>query len=252
VDGSRAAKLLPFVLSVVAGSVDVIGFLGLDGLFTAHITGNLVVLAAHLVAGKSASLALVMSVPLFIVMLAVTQIFAGVLKRYGIAPLRPLLCLQFVLLFGFLCICLVIAVGATSAEAPATLAAGMLGVSAMAVQNALIRIALVGAPSTTVLTTDITLLTTDFCEILLGRDAVRITKARYRAKHTWPAILGFLLGCALGAWLEARIGLRALVLPSDLRSSHLRWCVPSTSSVEFTGPVSTLADGPALGRATLE
>ena len=212
VDQSLPLKLLPFVLSLVAGSVDIIGFLGLDQLFTAHITGNLVVLAAHIVAGKSAAPALVISVPLFIVMLAVTRLFASGLERYGIAPLRPLLFLQFMLLFGFLGICLVVAPNA-SAEAPALLVAGMLGVSAMAVQNALGRIALVGAPSTAVLTTDITLLTTDVGEILLGRDAGRLAKARHRAKQTWPAVLGFLLGCAVGAWLESRIGLRALVLP---------------------------------------
>jgi uncharacterized membrane protein YoaK (UPF0700 family) len=229
VDQSLPLKLLPFVLSVVAGSVDVIGFLGLDELFTAHITGNLVVLAAHIVAGKSASLALVISVPLFIVMLAVTRLFAGGLERYGIAPLRPLLFLQFVLLLGFLGICLVVAPGA-SAETPAMLAAGMLGVSAMAVQNALVRIALVDAPSTAVVTTDITLLTTDFGEILLGRDAGRITKARRRAKHTWPAVLGFLLGCAVGAWLEGRISLRALVLPvgfafiAIVLAMGCKWC----------------------------
>ncbi len=58
VDGSRAAKLLPFVLSVIAGNVDIIGFLGLGGLFTAHVTGNLVVLAAKVVAGDQASLAI--------------------------------------------------------------------------------------------------------------------------------------------------------------------------------------------------
>jgi uncharacterized membrane protein YoaK (UPF0700 family) len=212
VDQSLALKLLPFVLSLTAGSVDVIGFLGLDELFTAHITGNLVVLAAHIVAGKNASLALVMSVPLFIVMLAATRLCATALERYGIAPLRPLLFLQFALLCGFLGICL--AVGAHgSAEAPTLVAAGMLGVSAMAVQNALVRIALVGAPSTAVLTTDITLLTTDLGEILLGRDADGVANASRRAKHTWPAVLGFLLGCALGAWLESRIGLRALTLP---------------------------------------
>ena len=47
VDESPYTKLLPFVLALVAGSVDVIGFLGLNGLFAAHITGNLAILAAQ-------------------------------------------------------------------------------------------------------------------------------------------------------------------------------------------------------------
>jgi hypothetical protein len=46
--------LLLFVLSVTAGALDVIGFLALDGLSTAHITGNLVVLAVHYITGASA------------------------------------------------------------------------------------------------------------------------------------------------------------------------------------------------------
>jgi hypothetical protein len=48
VHDSLATKALPIVLSIIAGSTDTIGCLGLDGPFTAHITGNLVVLAAHL------------------------------------------------------------------------------------------------------------------------------------------------------------------------------------------------------------
>jgi uncharacterized membrane protein YoaK (UPF0700 family) len=42
---NRAIQLLDGkigVLSVIAGATDIIGFLGLNGLFTAHITGNLV------------------------------------------------------------------------------------------------------------------------------------------------------------------------------------------------------------------
>ena len=47
VDGSLSARLLPFVLSLVAGSADAIAFFGLGGLFVAHVTGNLVILAAQ-------------------------------------------------------------------------------------------------------------------------------------------------------------------------------------------------------------
>jgi uncharacterized membrane protein YoaK (UPF0700 family) len=49
-DVSRLQRWLPSLLSAVAGTADVIGFLSLK-LFTAHVTGNLVVIAAQLVRG---------------------------------------------------------------------------------------------------------------------------------------------------------------------------------------------------------
>jgi uncharacterized membrane protein YoaK (UPF0700 family) len=77
VDSSLDTKLLPGVLSVIAGSVDAISFLGLGGLFAAHITGNLVVLAAHVVTGRSASLASILSVPVFILVLGLARLAAA-------------------------------------------------------------------------------------------------------------------------------------------------------------------------------
>jgi uncharacterized membrane protein YoaK (UPF0700 family) len=211
VEDSLGTKLLPFLLGMIAGSVDVIGFLGLD-LFTAHITGNLVILAAHIVARSEASPALMISVPVFIVVLGVTSLFAGALERARAFPLRVLLWLQFMLLCAFLVICVAAGPG-VSATAPSMVVAGMFGVAAMAVQNALVRIALKGAPATAVMTTNITLLTLDVGDILSGQRPDRVAKARERAKHTWPAIAGFLLGCALGAWCAAIFGLRSLMLP---------------------------------------
>jgi uncharacterized membrane protein YoaK (UPF0700 family) len=42
---SQSERWLPTLLSVIAGMVDVIGFLSL-GIFTAHVTGNIVVMGA--------------------------------------------------------------------------------------------------------------------------------------------------------------------------------------------------------------
>ena len=146
IDDSLGTKLLPFVLSVIAGSVNVISFVGLGGLFTAHITGNLAILAAHHVSGSDAPLAVMLSVPVFMVVLGLTRLLVGGLEAIGFASLRPLLLLQFLLLAGFLVLC-VSAGPCLNPNSAIAIVAGMLGVAAMAVQNALPQISLTGAPS---------------------------------------------------------------------------------------------------------
>jgi uncharacterized membrane protein YoaK (UPF0700 family) len=215
IEQSLAAKLLPTVLSLTAGSVDVIGFLGLGGLLSAHITGNLVILSAHIVAGDEASLALALSVPIFIIMLAVTRLLAAGLEQMHVASLRPLLLLQFLLLAGSLAVCVG---GGPLHDLNTTKAtfAGMLGVSAMAVQNALVQISLKGSPSTAVMTTNTTRFVMDLGEVLLGRSPSDEMKAAARAKRTGLAITGFIVGCGIGAGCQAVVGLWALALPAGL------------------------------------
>ena len=84
----RLRWLLPVVLSTTAGAVDVIGFLALDGLFTAHITGNLVILAAHYVTGGFCQVGPLLSVPVFIAVLGVVTLASGAVARAGSSPLR--------------------------------------------------------------------------------------------------------------------------------------------------------------------
>lgn len=215
VDSSLGLKLLPTVLSLIAGSVDVIGFLGLGGLFTAHITGNLVILAAHVANGGSAQLAPILSVPVFVAVLAMTRLLSSGLEAVGLASLRPLLMLQLLLLACFLALCAAAGPG-MDPNAPNAIIAGMLGVAAMAVQNALAQISLRGAPSTAVMTTNITRFVMDVGTVLLGRDPAEIASARNRAKHAWPAIVGFAVGCGLGALCETPFGLLSLELPVGL------------------------------------
>jgi uncharacterized membrane protein YoaK (UPF0700 family) len=223
-------ELLTFVLSVIAGSVDVIGFLGLGTLFIAHITGDLVILAARSAAGEHASAAHLLSVPVFIIALVAARLLAARLDRSRIAALRPLLLLQFLLLSGLLTIC--IGVGSLAdPNAAIMIVAAMLGVSAMAVQNALAQISLRDAPSTAVMTTNLTRFVLDLGEVWLGTNRGDRAKAVARARRTGVAIAGFVAGSGLGGWCQAHVGLWSLVMPTGLALGALaitscsRWFV---------------------------
>ena len=215
VDSSLGMKMLPSVLSMIAGSADVISFLGLGGLFTAHITGNLILIAAHIVSGTGVPTVHLLSVPVFIAVLGLTRLLVAGLEAAGLASLRPLLLLQLLLLTGFLAF----GVAAGSSVNPGTvmtILAGMLGVSAMAVQNAMVVMSLKDSPTTAVMTTNITRFVMDVGEVLLGNDPHKVAEASRRARHTFPAIIGFAGGAGLGAACFVVAGLWSLMLPTTL------------------------------------
>jgi uncharacterized membrane protein YoaK (UPF0700 family) len=217
----RSSWLLPTVLSTTAGAVDVIGFLALGGLFTAHITGNVVIVAAHYVTGGFSQIGPLLAVPVFMAVMGLVTLASSAIARTGSYPLRPLLLLETALLAGFL----LLGVGFgrfPDADSSMAVLAGMLGVAAMATQNVLVKLALKGAPSTAVMTTNITQLTVDLVTLVRSRgDAGELAKARNRTRMTFPCIVGFVGGCAAGAALEVRFGLRALVLPVVLSALAL-------------------------------
>src|ERR1700756_71964 len=145
-----SAFLLPALLSTTAGAVDVIGFLAL-GVFSAHITGNLVILAAHYITGRFGEIGPILSVPVF--MLVLTVVTLAFVKVPARVARRALLVLQAVLIAAFLGFG--IGVGSFSdLDSPRVVFVGMLGVAAMAVQNAVVRLALHGSSSTAVMTTN--------------------------------------------------------------------------------------------------
>jgi uncharacterized membrane protein YoaK (UPF0700 family) len=158
------------VLSITAGAVDVIGFLALGGLFTAHITGNIVVLVTHYTTGGFSRIGPMIAVPVFIATLAaVVWVFKDRPKQ---RTLRALLILQAALLTGFLA--LSISLGPFGNPGGAVAASvGMLGVAAMATQNALVKLDLPGFPTTAVLTTDTVLLAIDFVTLVRGNVRLR-------------------------------------------------------------------------------
>jgi uncharacterized membrane protein YoaK (UPF0700 family) len=218
--GALGLNSLPFILSLAAGSLDITGFLGLGGLFTAHITGNLVVLAARLAVREPSPISYAISAPVFIMILMLTRLFVAGLERIAVPALLPLLVLQF--LFQLVALSVSLATGRhADPYGPELTLVGMLAVSSMAVQNALVRVALAGAPSTAVMTTNVSILTIDVGEIWFGRSQAGRAKARIRARRTWPAIAGFILGCIFGAVCERAFGLVALAVPTLISLSAL-------------------------------
>jgi uncharacterized membrane protein YoaK (UPF0700 family) len=209
----RNPWLLPTVLSTTAGAVDVIGFLALGGLFTSHITGNVVIVAAHYVTGGFSQIGPLLAVPVFMAVMGVVTLATNAIAAPGTTPLRPLLLLQTALLAGFLL--LGVRFGRfTDADSSMAVIAGMLGVAAMATQNVLVKLALKDVPSTAVMTTNITQLTVDLATLVRSRgDADELAKARRRALMTFLCILGFVVGCAAGAALQLKFGVWALALP---------------------------------------
>src|SRR5258707_9472810 len=65
---------LPTVLSFNAGYVDTAGSLALQGLFTAHVTGNFVTIGAALVFGTSGVVAKLLALPVFCIVIIATRL----------------------------------------------------------------------------------------------------------------------------------------------------------------------------------
>src|SRR5215475_7682546 len=202
--------VLPFILSMTAGAVDVIGFLAL-GVFTSHITGNLVILAAHYITGKFGEIGPILSVPVFMLVLTVvTLAFVTVSTRVA---RRALLVLQAVLIAAFLGF----GVGCSpfsDLDSPMAVFVGMLGVAAMAVQNAVVRLALHGSPSTAVMTTNTAQFAVDVATLIRGREqATDVSQVWHRASATLGSILGFVIGLVVAAILQVHFGLWSIAFP---------------------------------------
>jgi len=80
---SRLEARLPPLLSIIAGMVDLTGFFTLGNIFTAHVTGNLVVAAADAVHGGPFHLTQALAIPVFMLALAAVWLIAQVSQRHG-------------------------------------------------------------------------------------------------------------------------------------------------------------------------
>ena len=156
---SKMEERLPPLLSVIAGMVDLIGFFTLGSIFTAHVTGNLVLAAAAAVRGGPWNLAQALAIPVFGLAVATAWLIARASSLHGAALTRLFLVIQFLLLLAVLAFS-VTTVPSANPHGLMTGIAVMVAVCAMAFQYALMRLALPKVVSTAVMTGN---LTNTFC-----------------------------------------------------------------------------------------
>ncbi len=209
---SAPAMFSSALLAFTAGAVDTIGFVGLDGFFPSHITGNLVLLGASLTGDQAgAYIAKLLAIPVFMLAVGATTLVQTRLGGPG-RSVRRMFGLQAVLLVLFM----VVALGAAPIEdgdAPLAVVASMVGLIAMAIQCTVDKNALGQRSPTTVMTGNVTLLALN----LVGASPVDTGdsqgRARARLTKVWPAVVGFALGAGVGAVGYEQMGFQALLLP---------------------------------------
>lgn len=209
------------LLSFIAGFVDTCIFVGLFGLFTAHVTGNLALIGTELVHREGSDvIPKLLSLPVFVLAVVLTVKVSDFLKRRGRHRIAPLMCAEAVLLV--LSLVTAVAFGPlVRAEDPIPMTAGMLAAAAMGLQNALMRTELTSLPSTTVMTTNVTQVVIDAVIIASGRhdsalDARHLEDSRNRFARMWPPIVAFAIGAICGAGGYAWLHFGSLLIPALL------------------------------------
>jgi uncharacterized membrane protein YoaK (UPF0700 family) len=198
-------------LAFVAGFVDAAAFIALTGLFTAHVTGNFVLIGAELISTSTGVLAKLLALPTFILAVAVTRLITLALERRGSSPLRPLLALEAAVLTAF-----AIAGAAMSPlgspDGAKAIGVGMLGVASMGIQNGIGRLVIGHLAATTVMTVNVTQAVIDLTDRLCGARLSEQVSARLR--RTLSAVLAFAAGALAGAFGVAALSFWCVLVPA--------------------------------------
>lgn len=228
-------------LGLLAGYVDTAGFVSLFGLFTAHVTGNFVLIGSELAKPSHGGVLLLkfLAIPAFAAGVVAARLMDVRCAARATNPARPLLGMQLALLAAFMLAGLAATPIGDAREVP-VLVCGMLGAAAMGVQNAAGKLQFNRIAPTTVMTGNVTELLIDMTDLASGR-ATPAVRARF-VKFFWP-VLAFALGCIGGGSAFVAFGfwclLPALVLLAWLTA--VDWPNPAPAAGAGAGPAAASA-----------
>ncbi|NPU67711.1 DUF1275 domain-containing protein [Bradyrhizobium sp. 83012] len=205
------SRIVPLLLSVNAGYVDTAGFLALQGLFTAHVTGNFVTFGAALALGTSGAIAKLLALPVFCVVVIATRLTGTLLSRRWSRAFEILIAVKLVLLV--LGAALAIHFGPFhDGDSHEAILTGMVLVAAMAIQNAVHRIHLPTSPPSTLMTGTTTQVMIDIADRIYVGDKGQAPPPG-RLVQMAVNVAAFALGCGAAALLFVRLGSWCFVIP---------------------------------------
>jgi uncharacterized membrane protein YoaK (UPF0700 family) len=231
-NSAAVPRVVPALLSVLAGYVDSCTFLALFGLFVAHVTGSFVLFGTQFFADDPCRWVKLMPIPVFLLACIVTTLMVGIDPRRSRSALGTVLWVETALLAG-LFIALLAGNPLRGPDTPVGLFASVCGIAAMGVQSALVRLTLDG-PSTNVMTTNTTQLAIELTKLTLAWPAWRaqpanptiaaeLARARAQLNTLWPVVLGFLTGTIAGTFAYARFNLWCVLAPVALAGGLALW-----------------------------
>lgn len=201
----------PAILAASGGAIDTISFITLFGLFTAHVTGNLVVAGASLADSIEGIFTKLAAIPVFMVTVALTTLIIQSRKRYTPGLLAGVLCAEILLLLLFT-VSGYLSAPFSGAGDIHVFITGMFGVMAMGVRNAASRLLLSSTSPSTMMTGNVTQLTIDIISVIRRPSSELATKVAKSA----ASVAGFVLGAGAAALLTLWVGFFSTLLPIAL------------------------------------
>ena len=227
-------KIVPMLLSFVAGYVDSYTYLALFGLFAAQVTGSFVIAGAEFITRDYGIAGKLLAIVAFVLAAAITAALIGVARNTGRTALPLMLALEAALLAIFTAMLLF---GPTIQNARDWhgIIAGLVAASAMGAQSVLVRLLMKGIPQTNVMTGNMTQLGIETTELIRAwrRQAREPDEAhvhdflavRARLSVVLSITIGFILGAVGGAAAFAKAGLPGIPLAVLLVGALTVWAI---------------------------
>ena len=228
-------KIMPMLLSFVAGYVDSYTYLALFGLFAAQVTGSFVIAGAELVTHDYGIAGKLLAIVAFLIAAAITAALIHLARNCGGAALPCMLALEAALLAIFAAM-LLFGPPIKNANDWHGIVAGLVAASAMGAQSVLVRLLMKGIPQTNVMTGNMTQLGIAVTELILawrrfarsrhGAAAIReFNEVREQLLTVLSVAVGFLVGAAAGAVAFAATNVRGALLAVAIVAALALWAL---------------------------